>query len=1222
MKERERDKNNVVENRFIKSQIKERYKTDKPEEKKKINSVKNIFDEKKTELKKTWNKFIMREEEKDKLNEGIMLPNRSLDRIGRNYKKEDYLGKKEPQRTIQSYFSINKMTQKEKPEIYIPSSSNNRYDNKNEDNNTLTKAHYLMMGNVPKNVEKKEESKITKPIFEPKRNEKSEKNLKAFKNRVDQIEITNKEKDMQLNSFRYSSIASEKKQDKEEKKVFDKKFDEIDKQNKPKRALIKDKSEGFLKVSKYNREVIRESPITKTTKNIYERELQTEFKNKEDSLRNRFLINNEKDKNKEKDKDAKLYTKNINYTSVDSKNRDKNQIMRTSQKAMERSPQIKIKTDTANLNSRYISKKEDYKSKSPISKYEKKTFQKPDTIQTSYNKDIYIRSDINKKEEVKSPKISKGMKYTTSQGNIFNNRNDLSPNKNYNNNYNKKTSNINSKEEHSMIKSKTLDKPLNKQKEERNIVQKYDYVNGANERLKERYINKEKEEKERKDKENKLAKEKIEREKIQKERQEKLKQERERKELEKQKEKEKERKEKERKEKEKIDIEKKEKEKKEREKREKERIEREKQEKLERQRKEQERQNKLEKERRERERAEKERQDQLERQKREREKEEKQKKLEKEKLEKERQQKLEKEKKEREKNRLDQLEKERKEKERREWERGKQEKMEKERKERRDKEKQEQFESERKEKERKERENREKLERERKERESREKLERERKERENREKLERERKEKERLERENREKFERERKERENREKLERENREKFERERKERENREKLERERKERGNREKLERERKDKENRERLERERKERENREILERERQEQLEKERKEREKLKREKQEKIEKEKREREKQEKLEKERQEQFENDRKERERIKKEKQERLEKERQQQLERERIEKEKLEQKGKEMEYKKYREIEIEKPKIGGSRFKTYKTDDRSFNKLNILSPTENNINSSNRFRKSIEDKQKSYKQLEEEKWKKDEDFINPIMKRKLFRTTAHSPVPQQLRKEEDKVEQIYEEPESFASKKKKYTKRNIPEDESKKDNDKDESIKNIFVIKKQQIKEEEQKQTNEEVTPKEYKRKRFGKKLAEEEENEKQNINNENRIISSYGKKSNKFNKSPSEENLLSYDNIKKTYSINQNVGFDFNNGTITVGNIRGKSTKIKIYKCVIWKNTNPNIDENTIKNMIRRSGSQILNNGGFVINLSRNNSLSTKIFEHK
>ena len=41
MKERERDKNNVVENRFIKSQIKERYKTEKPEEKKKINSVKN-----------------------------------------------------------------------------------------------------------------------------------------------------------------------------------------------------------------------------------------------------------------------------------------------------------------------------------------------------------------------------------------------------------------------------------------------------------------------------------------------------------------------------------------------------------------------------------------------------------------------------------------------------------------------------------------------------------------------------------------------------------------------------------------------------------------------------------------------------------------------------------------------------------------------------------------------------------------------------------------------------------------------------------------------------------------------------------------------------------------------------------------------------------------------------------------------------------------------------
>ena len=510
----------------------------------------------------------MREQESEKLNEGIILPNRSLDRIGRNYKKEDYLGLKEPQKTQQRYFSINKMAQKQKPELFIQNPSNNKYDNKNEDNNTLTKAHYLMMGTVPKNIEKKDESKITKPKFEPKSDEKREKNLKAFRNRVDQIEISNKEKDLQLNSFRYSSKGLEKKQDKEEKKMFGKQFDEIDKVNRPKRSLVKEKSEGFLKKPKYSREDIRESPKTKTNRNIYEREPQTELVNKKDSLRNRFLINNEKDKIKEKDKDAKLNLKNINIISVDSKNGVKNQIMRTSHKTVERSPQMSIKTDTANIRSRYISKNEDIGSKAqtPVSIYGKKTYQKPDTTQTIYKKDIYLRTDINKKEEEKSPMI-----FTTSQKNLFNNRNELNANKNYNNNYNRKTSNIDDKEEHSRIKSKTLDKSLKIQKEEENI-HKYGFANGANERLKERYINKEKEEKERKDKENKLEKEKIEREKIQKERQEKLKQERERKELEKQKEKEKERKEKERKEKERIDNERKEKEKKEREKRERERI--------------------------------------------------------------------------------------------------------------------------------------------------------------------------------------------------------------------------------------------------------------------------------------------------------------------------------------------------------------------------------------------------------------------------------------------------------------------------------------------------------------------------------------------------------------------------------------------------------------------------------------------------------------------------
>ena len=44
------------------------------------------------------------------------------------------------------------------------------------------------------------------------------------------------------------------------------------------------------------------------------------------------------------------------------------------------------------------------------------------------------------------------------------------------------------------------------------------------------------------------------------------------------------------------------------------------------------------------------------------------------------------------------------------------------------------------------------------------------------------------------------------------------------------------------------------------------------------------------------------------------------------------------------------------------------------------------------------------------------------------------------------------------------------------------------------------------------------------------------------------------------------------------------------------------------TKLKIFKCVIYKNLDPNVDETTIKTMLHRNGSQIMENGGFVIKL--------------
>jgi hypothetical protein len=45
------------------------------------------------------------------------------------------------------------------------------------------------------------------------------------------------------------------------------------------------------------------------------------------------------------------------------------------------------------------------------------------------------------------------------------------------------------------------------------------------------------------------------------------------------------------------------------------------------------------------------------------------------------------------------------------------------------------------------------------------------------------------------------------------------------------------------------------------------------------------------------------------------------------------------------------------------------------------------------------------------------------------------------------------------------------------------------------------------------------------------------------------------------------------------------------------------------TKLKIFKCVIYKNLGPNVNETTIKNILHRNGSQIMENGGFVIKLN-------------
>ena len=55
----------------------------------------------------------------------------------------------------------------------------------------------------------------------------------------------------------------------------------------------------------------------------------------------------------------------------------------------------------------------------------------------------------------------------------------------------------------------------------------------------------------------------------------------------------------------------------------------------------------------------------------------------------------------------------------------------------------------------------------------------------------------------------------------------------------------------------------------------------------------------------------------------------------------------------------------------------------------------------------------------------------------------------------------------------------------------------------------------------------------------------------------------------------------------------------------------------RPTKIKIFKCVVWKNLDPNLDEDTIKILLRRSGSHLLKNGGFIMKLPQTKTFKSK-----
>ena len=90
------------------------------------------------------------------------------------------------------------------------------------------------------------------------------------------------------------------------------------------------------------------------------------------------------------------------------------------------------------------------------------------------------------------------------------------------------------------------------------------------------------------------------------------------------------------------------------------------------------------------------------------------------------------------------------------------------------------------------------------------------------------------------------------------------------------------------------------------------------------------------------------------------------------------------------------------------------------------------------------------------------------------------------------------------------------------------------------------------------------------------------------------------------------------NLLERNKNEQEENKNNTISQNDNLISILSQNFReGLPTKIKIYKCVVWKNSDPTVNEESIKNFIHRSGSQLLKKGGFVMKLPQNKSFKAK-----
>ena len=208
-----------------------------------------------------------------------------------------------------------------------------------------------------------------------------------------------------------------------------------------------------------------------------------------------------------------------------------------------------------------------------------------------------------------------------------------------------------------------------------------------------------------------------------------------------------------------------------------------------------------------------------------------------------------------------------------------------------------------------------------------------------------------------------------------------------------------------------------------------------------------------------------------------------------------------------------------------------------------------------------------------------------------------------KKKFSKFSVHSSDSMSNYNIEQESEKPEEEEVSYAKKNKTYKSKKIVTNlsninsnneikESK--NKKEQPIRRIYIKKKRDSYEgEEFNQINKKI------------KIEKNEDEEDLNSNYSNNIyekkIIKKGIDNNSF-----DQNYIDTDYIVKK----KNKTVRNQNALITEKPLytskRYLPMKLKIFKCVIYKNFDPNVNENSIKTMLHRNGSQIMENGGFVI----------------